>query len=762
MKLGEHRVVRRAVPKDYHPPFARGHSKSGVVGGGAPGLQQVQAVTVDQPHYRSGGLRTGGRTGGPAAASGRGQKRGCRCEAPPGYSEAMRFLVPAVLFLAQPLAAQQWNSPDALGVIRQAIERRRSHLADSSLRSYQAVAQGLVLFQAQSSHDDPERPRLIKADQLRVEVYWQAPGRSKQIISAWRDGKFLPTDIHYHRDHLAIVTGGFDDRIQLGEGDEVLGVLHPLAPDGPAAYQYALRDTIEVLSQDRNLRVVVLDVKPGDSSQPMTVGRLYLDLDSGELVRFRFSFTAAAYLDQALEDISVLLENALFDGYWLPYRQEIVIRRRVTWFDFPLRSIIHGRWQIGDYRLNEPLPPVMFSGPAIAGLMVPDNDPGDWELPLEEVVAERVAGDVSPRTLTELKNEVTALVGERALESFRTARPGAGSVSDMIRVNRVHGLRLGLGASLPAGPAELRLWAAYGTADRRGYLRGRISLPTSRGHSISLTGYRDLTDVGDQRVISGLVNSFTSQESGRDHGDYTLVQGVEAALSGFNLAGSEWEGTFGVEKATPVSVEASPSRGSYRPNPALGSGSVALAGVTASRRTAEGSWDIGLEGGLGLDETRSDYLRLDLAFGRRWAISASQQLAVRGRLGLATAGIAPYRSFVMGGRGTLPGEPFRAYGGRRAALVHAEWRVGVAIPQLGLGDFVSTGRTLVVAPFLAAGWSDRPLPGTPWVATPGVRPVAGLAVEWLMGLLRAEVGVGLRDGGVQLLFDVSRDWWEVL
>ena len=41
-------------------------------------------------------------------------------------------------------------------------------------------------------------------------------------------------------------------------------------------------------------------------------------------------------------------------------------------------------------------------------------------------------------------------------------------------------------------------------------------------------------------------------------------------------------------------------------------------------------------------------------------------------------------------------------------------------------------------------------------------PVAGVAVEWLMRLLRLEVGMGLRDGRVVVTVDVSREWWGVL
>jgi hypothetical protein len=147
----------------------------------------------------------------------------------------------------------------------------------------------------------------------------------------------------------------------------------------------------------------------------------------------------------------------------------------------------------------------------------------------------------------------------------------------------------------------------------------------------------------------------------------------------------------------------------------------------------------------------------------RWLRSAGVgQLLSRVYLGAGTARLPAYRSFVLGGRGTLPGEPFRAYGGRAVALGHVEWRFEAPFPAIPLGSFASTGRRLTVAPFLAAGWTDRPLRGLPWEGTGGLRPVAGIALEWLMRLIRVEAGVGLRDGGVGISVDVNRDWWGVL
>ena len=67
------------------------------------------------------------------------------------------------------------------------------------------------------------------------------------------------------------------------------------------------------------------------------------------------SFTRAALKDPDLEDVSIVIENALVEGrFWLPHRQELEIRRTGTWLDYPVRGIIRGRWEIDDYEVNTP------------------------------------------------------------------------------------------------------------------------------------------------------------------------------------------------------------------------------------------------------------------------------------------------------------------------------------------------------------------------------------------------------------------------
>jgi hypothetical protein len=170
-----------------------------------------------------------------------------------------------------------------------------------------------------------------------------------------------------------------------------------------------------------------------------------------------------------------------------------------------------------------------------------------------------------------------------------------------------------------------------------------------------------------------------------------------------------------------------------------------------------------LQGRLSLEGGTGDGKYLRAAVEGRWLTGGGPgPLLTRFYAGAGTDELPAYRSFALGGRGTLLGEPFRAFGGRTMALVQTEWRLEVPVPALALGSFAGTGRHLTLAPFLAAGWSERPLPGLPYAATDGVRPVVGLAAEWLMGLLRLELGVGLRSGDVGISVDVNRDWWGIL
>jgi hypothetical protein len=661
------------------------------------------------------------------------------------------------------LAAQSWNDSATVALITRGIAARKRAEPDSSLTSYRTRAHGFVFFLAQAGRDLEGPPRLIKADELEVEVYWQAPAISKQVILGWRDGRWLPTDISYHRDHLGIVTNNFGDQIRIGEGDEVRDVVHPLAPAGPGLYDYRLRDSVRLRSRDTTLALYEVEVRPRDPDAPRVIGTLSLDVATGDLVRFRFGFTRAAYLDHSLEDISIVLENARLDGrWWLPWRQEVEIRRRVTWLDFPARSIIRGRWEIGDYDLNFVVPEQVLAGPAIAGLRAPADTGGAWTAPLAQAI-QGVARPIERADLETVRAEVERLAEGRLLSGLPRARLGFSSLSDLAHVNRVQGLAVGAGLAVQVAPHVIvRPRAAFGTSDQR--LTADLRVDWERdGGTLSLAAGRRLSDFADRPVLSGVVNSLLAQEGGRDQGDYVLLDQV--SLGAGRRVGSSTQVTLAAsaERSHSVRAVATATSGHYRSNPALGAGTIGVGRLGVAyraeslERTRGVSAALQLEGGQG----DRDYARAAAQIG--WLVPAGfGALALRAEAGAGTAGLPGYRSFALGGWGTLLGEPFRAWGGRRMLLASLEYRFDLPFPAIPLGAFASTGDRITVAPFLSAGWAGGPMAAVPWRPSRELRPVAGLALEWFHHLIRAEAGVSLRTGALGVSVDFSREWWEVL
>jgi len=679
----------------------------------------------------------------------------------------MRLLL-AVAMLAPlgGLSAQEWNSDAALALARRAIERRDRMASDTALRDYKAQAHGFLFFLGQFGEGLTEPPRLVKADQLELEVYWKAPQLSKQRIIGWRDRAELPTDINYHRDHLGIVQNNFGRVVRLGEGDEVRDVPHPLAPGGTELYDFALGDTVTLVLPQRSVRVVALRVRPKDFGQARLVGTLFVDAETADLVRLAFNFTPHAYLDPQLEDVSIVLDNALWEGrFWLPYRQEIEIRRRATWLDIPARGIIRGRWEIDGYVFNIGLANSWFAGEEIVPLPKAQRDSFPWTVPLATAIQD-IAEPVREGDLQAVRAEVARIGGRRALSGLRAQRLGVRGVSDVLHANRVEGLVAGAGFvwRAPGDELEARALASYGFADRR--LHGTVALASGLG--IELAGYRQVRDVADAPVIAPLLNSIASQEFGDDYGDYYLATGVRAAVRRGIGARGEWRVTATRERVASLLIRAEPATGRFRPNPPVADGDFSMTSLTLRRRSEGFAVRRDLAAELTVESGRADggpgYVRIAAA-GHLLVPVGGSRVLVRVQGGAAGDGLPPHRAFVLGGRGTLLGDEFREWGGRRAALLHLEWRAPVPFASMAAGPYARTPGTITLAPYVAAGWSDRPVPGTPWRATPGgggsPRVTLGVGVEWL-GVFRLDAGYGVQSRRVRVAFDVTRDFWDIL
>ena len=660
--------------------------------------------------------------------------------------------------LAILLAAQAWNSPAALDLVDRAVERRR--VGEAVLARYTSRAEGVVLFLAQIGDDTAAVPRLVKADELRAEVYWEAPNRSKQTITAWRDRRFLPTDIAYHRDHLGIVTDDFGDAIRLGEGDEVRDVVHPLSPAGRELYDYAIGDSLTIDSGNDRVTVREVLVRPRDDHQPLVAGSLFLDGRTADLVRFRFGFTRAAYRQEDLEDIIVVLERALFEkSLWLPWRQQIEIRRRSAWLAVPFRTIIRARWDVSDYDLTVAPVPARLAGGPYGGLRRAGRDSG-WALPLDSAIAK--AGGGARPDMDQLRRQLREMVSRTAGATEPPARLAFGSISELVRVNSVQGFALGLGVelNLAGGLVGLEPRIGHGTSNDRWTGGMKVVLRPSPV-ALFMEVSRSVRDLSEWPTISGVLNSVTSQEAGIDYGDWLELNRVAGGLSwqGRTLR-VEWE--TALEDSKSLDVSSTPARGSFDPNPDLGAGS-----TWSTRVGVHGRWGATastvkkLSVGFEVGAYDRGYTRTTVDASGSWQLGTGS-LVISGRGGVTTGTPPAWRTFVLGGRGSLPGDPYRAWGGRQMALGRVEWRIPVRLPGPRVGDYLDLGAGAALAPFVALGWSGDPLEGLPWTASGGLRPVLGVASELLFNALRVEAGWSPRAGKMALLVDATPAWWPIL
>jgi hypothetical protein len=367
---------------------------------------------------------------------------------------------------AESASARGWNDARTRALVERATERRARQLADTGLVDYQATARGYLTFLAQIGEGFPDPPKIVKADQIAVEVYWRSPMFSKQRIVGRRDTLLLPTDINYHRDHLGIVQNNFPNIIRLGDGDEVRDVAHPLSRTGLDVYDYAISDSLAIELPDRRIDVYEVKVRPRDDRAPAAVGAVYIDRTEAQVVRMAFSFTRSALRDRQLEDVSVVLENALIENrFWLPRRQEIEIRRTGSWLDYPARGIIRGRWEICCYAVNRGLPLSFFRGPEIVQAPAAELGAYEWGGEVLDSLPDEVLA-VTAEEVRRVQEEARELVRAEALARTRSSSLAARAVSDFVSVNRVEGLALGIGArSRVGGGLSVAGYGRYGLDD---------------------------------------------------------------------------------------------------------------------------------------------------------------------------------------------------------------------------------------------------------------------------------------------------------
>ena len=675
---------------------------------------------------------------------------------------------------APSVAAQTWNDPRTLALVERATQRRTEQLADTALVDYHATAHGYLTFLAQLGQGFPDPPRVVRSDELALEVYWRAPDLSKQVIEGRRDTLLLPTDIRYHQDHLGIVQNNFPNIIRLGEGDEVRDVPHPLSPAGMHDYDFGIRDSLSIRLPDRTLDVYEVAVRPSRQGASGIVGAIYIDRTSAQVVRMAFSFTRAAYLDRELEDISIVLENALVDGrFWLPRRQEIEIRRTGTWLDFPARGIIRGRWEICCYQINTGLTAAIFRGPEIVEAPERVMARHQWQGRILDSLPANVRAATNA-DVQRVEDEARALVRAEAL-----ARPGGAAVaahrlSDFLRVNRVEGLALGAGGTVRFGAGiSATVRGRYGVDDHEPKGEASFEVQRGNGRTVRLFASRDYRDMGDVPEGSLLINSLAAQEFGTDRTDPYDVRAAGVELNAGQWLGMRWRFTASHETQDRLAIHATPWRGVFEPTVPAWSiteerlaldierpASVAFWGSELRLRAQlRGGWFTGNDTGF---TASKPWLARGVVEADVERPVGDDRLVTRTTAGLvhSTPGVPAQEYVFLGGPTTGPGYDFHQFAARFAASEHIEWRTHVPFIPISLGAFGRSPASATLAPWVHVVYVDDEAPFT--APARGWYPSVGAGLFVLFDALRFDVGRGLRHGRWTFSLDVTRELWGIL
>jgi len=379
----------------------------------------------------------------------------------------------------------------------------RGAVADSSLHDYKAQAHGFLFFLGAFGQGLADPPRLVKADQLELEVYWKA---RRAASSASSGGATRPS---FPPTSTTIATTSASSRTisawrcAWAKGMRCANVPHPLSPAGPDIYDFALDDTTTIM-----LPSASAGGHPAGASQgfrpPRIVGTLYLDAETADLVRMAFNSPRTPTRPRARGRERRARQRVVGATLLASYRQEIEIRRRATWLDVPVRasSAPAGRSTATCSTLarEELVRRRRDHVPAKA-----ERDSFPWKEPLGAALQD-IAEPVRQNDLERVRAEVEQIAGRRVSPVSR----GVGSACGACRPAACESggrARAGAGVWCAAGasgascaPRELRL------GDQRA--KGALSAVIAGGGALStISVYREVRDVGGRRRHRAALNS---------------------------------------------------------------------------------------------------------------------------------------------------------------------------------------------------------------------------------------------------------------
>jgi len=649
-----------------------------------------------------------------------------------------------------------WNESRALELVGQARDLRQAAAIDSAFQAYEADARGYVYFFL--DRPDTDERALVKTDQIALKIFWRAPAETKQRVVGLRDEKRLPTTIKYHLDHLTVVQDDFGDLIRLGDGDEVAAVTHPVAPGAEGVYDFRLADslTLSLPGPTPDIRVYEIEVRPKDSGAPGVIGSVFLQRGSGAIVRMNFTFTPASYVDDNLDYIRISMDNAVWDGkYWLPYRQEVELRRELPIIDFVAGSVIRGRFEIRNYQFNPELSDYVFLGGPVSSVPQAARESFPFETGLYAQLEEE--GLETSAEIEEIRKQATTMLGRRRLSGLKRSRLYVPFASSVYRYNRAEGSFGGAGAAFMLRPTwRLESNGGYSFGRDMGQLSVTFARrPPSQGPSLRF-GWNELRDIGWRLPgASAALNTLGGLLADEDYTDPYFSSSAElrfdwpiGGLGTMRVAGV-WERHRSGEN---VAADATTGTGTYSPVLRIDEGDGGALEVSYSRGTDARGFKTSATGRIGnFDGKEYAALWWDTSLQHRLGTSRTSVEASL-QLGLSSREAPVQSLYLIGGRHTLPGYPYRSFVGNQVVLMRIAVSRPVLAPWLSLRSFAAMGKAGFDSRELPVEWPDR--------STRGVKSSAGIGMAFGWDLLFLDVGRGLNEGGGwEFVLSVQRRFW---
>jgi len=465
----------------------------------------------------------------------------------------------------------------------------------------------------------PLRDRTIVRQESASRVFWSRDG--EVLVQALGARSKTPDDDDDDDFRSTTIFDPASDRLSFGMMGNQRGEVwfhHPLGADWAEHYTFRTGETITLTLPDgRGLRAIELQVIPRSPDFRRISGSLWIEPETGGLVRAVYRLSSQLNVEEDIEDAEgmrfvpglfrpftfdlqvVAVEYTLWDfRVWLPrsMRMEGLLAAGVVKVpaavevSYGMESVVTeadvaAGTVVGPdvleerhFRTRSEALAYLAELAAASGVAYQSDEttnrsngrrvrylvPQDLSVlsqsrDLPPPIWEDAPGFVGRDQLSELMDRLAALP-RPSPEGVRWTWTWGPQRADLMRYNRVEGLAIGARLQLlmgsPVGPVSLGLTPFLGASD----LEPKATLTATREtlrRRMSFSAYRDIEAVSRQGRHLGPGNSAMALLFGRDDGEYFLATGVDVRITPPSARRASWEARLFAERHSALPTETS-------------------------------------------------------------------------------------------------------------------------------------------------------------------------------------------------------------